>query len=136
MVNARPSIPLTAIPARLLDMMGGFTQQVRNPDSWEGWYWGSKHVWGQGFQGMMSPAANLIKDITENSDMVLFWGCDPETTPWGFTGQYATRILLFLEPGRHQTGLYLPGRQLRQLLSMPINGSRSCPIPMPLCSWP
>ncbi|HEY5529564.1 MAG TPA: molybdopterin-dependent oxidoreductase [Thermoleophilia bacterium] len=81
--------------ARLLDMMGGFTQQVRNPDSWEGWYWGSKHVWGQGFQGMMSPAANLIKDITENSDMVLYWGCDPETTPWGFTGQYASRICQF-----------------------------------------
>jgi molybdopterin guanine dinucleotide-containing S/N-oxide reductase-like protein len=80
---------------RLLDMMGGFTQQVRNPDSWEGWYWGSKHVWGQGFQGMMSPAANLIKDISENCDMVLFWGGDPETTPWGFTGQYATRICYF-----------------------------------------
>jgi molybdopterin guanine dinucleotide-containing S/N-oxide reductase-like protein len=80
---------------RLLDMMGGFTQQVRNPDSWEGWYWGSKHVWGQGFQGMMSPAANLIKDITENAEMLLFWGCDPETTPWGFTGQYATRICYF-----------------------------------------
>ena len=43
--------------ARLLDKMGGFTQQVRNPDSWEGWYWGAKHVWGQGFQGMMAPAA-------------------------------------------------------------------------------
>jgi len=80
---------------RLLDMMGGFTQQVRNPDSWEGWYWGSKHVWGQGFQGMMSPAANLIKDISENSEMCLFWGCDPETTPWGFTGQYATRVCYF-----------------------------------------
>ncbi len=81
--------------ARLLDMMGGFTQQVRNPDSWEGWYWGAKHVWGQGFQGMMSPAANLIKDISENCDMVLKWGCDEETTPWGFTGQYATRISQF-----------------------------------------
>jgi molybdopterin guanine dinucleotide-containing S/N-oxide reductase-like protein len=80
---------------RLLDMMGGFTQQVRNPDSWEGWYWGSKHVWGQGFQGMMSPAANLIKDMSENSEMLLFWGCDPETTPWGFTGQYATRVCYF-----------------------------------------
>ncbi len=80
---------------RLLDMMGGFTQQVRGPDSWEGWYWGAKHVWGQGFQGMMSPAANLIKDITENSELLLFWGCDPETTPWGFTGQYATRICYF-----------------------------------------
>ena len=76
-------------------MMGGFTQQVRNPDSWEGWYWGAKHVWGQGFQGMMSPAANLIKDISENADMVLKWGCDEETTPWGFTGQYASRISQF-----------------------------------------
>ena len=81
--------------ARLLDMMGGFTQQVRNPDSWEGWYWGAKHVWGQGFQGMMSPAANLIKDISENSELVLKWGCDEETTPWGFTGQYASRISQF-----------------------------------------
>ena len=81
--------------ARLLEMMGGFTQQVRNPDSWEGWYWGAKHVWGQGFQGMMSPAKNVIKDISENSDLVLKWGCDEETTPWGFTGQYASRISQF-----------------------------------------
>jgi molybdopterin guanine dinucleotide-containing S/N-oxide reductase-like protein len=81
--------------SRLLDMMGGFTQQVRNPDSWEGWYWGAKHVWGQGFQGMMSPANNVVKDMTEHCDMILFWGGDPETTPWGFTGQYATRICYF-----------------------------------------
>jgi anaerobic selenocysteine-containing dehydrogenase len=27
----------------LHDALGGFTQQQRNPDSWEGWYWGSKH---------------------------------------------------------------------------------------------
>ncbi len=80
---------------RLFDMMGGFTQQVRNPDSWEGWYWGSKHVWGQGIQGMMDPAANIVKDMTEHCDMVLFWGGDPETTPWGFTGQCATRLCYF-----------------------------------------
>ena len=30
----------------LMDMLGGYTQQIRNPDSWEGWYWGAKHVWG------------------------------------------------------------------------------------------
>ncbi len=79
----------------LLDQMGGFTLQVRNPDSWEGWYWGSKHVWGQGAQGIMYPAANIIKDTTEHADMVLFWGCDPETTPWGFTGQFASRLCYF-----------------------------------------
>jgi len=81
--------------ARLFDMMGGFTQQVRNPDSWEGWYWGSKHVWGQGIQGMYNPADNIIKDMSEHCDMVLFWGGDPETTPWGFTGQCATRLCYF-----------------------------------------
>jgi molybdopterin guanine dinucleotide-containing S/N-oxide reductase-like protein len=79
----------------LLDKMGGFTQQVRNPDSWEGWYWGAKHVWGQGFIGMMQPADNIVKDMTENCDMVLFWGCDPETTPWGFVGQSATQLCYF-----------------------------------------
>lgn len=79
----------------LLDHMGGFSLQVRNPDSWEGWYWGAKHVWGQGIQGMYSPTDNLVKDATENCEMVLFWGCDPETTPWGFTGQFASRLMYF-----------------------------------------
>jgi trimethylamine-N-oxide reductase (cytochrome c) len=82
-------------PTLLLDKMGGFTQQVRNPDSWEGWYWGAKHVWGKGFIGMMAPADNVVKDISENSDMVLVWGGDPETTHWGFRGQLASRLLYF-----------------------------------------
>ena len=80
---------------RLLEMLGGFTQQVRNPDSWEGFYWGAKHVWGDGLVGMMAPSTNCVKDITENSEMLLFWGCDPETTPWGFVGQFASRLCYF-----------------------------------------
>jgi trimethylamine-N-oxide reductase (cytochrome c) len=79
----------------LLDKLGGFTQMVRNPDSWEGWYWGSKHVWGQGQVGMQSPSDNSLKDVTENADTLLFWGCDPETTPWGFVGQFASRVCYF-----------------------------------------
>jgi anaerobic selenocysteine-containing dehydrogenase len=82
-------------PGILLKAMGGFTQQVRNPDSWEGWYWGSKHVWGQGIQGMMLPAGNTVKDCTDHSDMMLFWSCDPETTPWGFTGQFPSRLSFY-----------------------------------------
>ena len=79
----------------LLDKMDGFTQQIRNPDSWEGWYWGSKHVWGKGFIGMMAPAENTVKDVCVNSDMVLVWGGDPETTHWGFRGQLASRLLFY-----------------------------------------
>jgi molybdopterin guanine dinucleotide-containing S/N-oxide reductase-like protein len=82
-------------PTLLLDKMGGFTQQVRNPDSWEGWYWGAKHVWGPGLIGMMAPNDNIVKDISEHSDMVLVWGGDPETTAWGFRGQMASRIMYF-----------------------------------------
>ena len=79
----------------LLEILGGFTQQVRGPDSWEGWYWGAKHVWGQGSVGLMEPSANVVKDITLNTEMVLMWGCDPETTTWGFAGQFASRLCYF-----------------------------------------
>jgi len=79
----------------LFDKMGGFTQQVRNPDSWEGWYWGAKHVWGSGLIGMMAPADNIVKDITEHSDTVVVWGGDLETTPWGFRGQMCSRLMYF-----------------------------------------
>jgi trimethylamine-N-oxide reductase (cytochrome c) len=79
---------------RLLEMMGGYTLQARNADSWEGWYWGAKHVWGQDPVGQ-GIQTNLWKDISENTDMLLFWGCDPETTPWGWSGQQASRLCYF-----------------------------------------
>jgi anaerobic selenocysteine-containing dehydrogenase len=77
---------------KLLALLGGYTIQMRNPDSWEGWAWGAKHVWGMEGVGQMKPDGNVIPDIAENSQLLLFWGCDPETSPWGFNGQMASRI--------------------------------------------
>jgi len=77
----------------LLEKMGGYTLQVRNPDSWEGWYWGSQHVWGTMEVGMMAPSHNCFKDVSENCEMLLFWGADLETTPWGFSGQFPSQAL-------------------------------------------
>lgn len=77
---------------KLLALLGGYTLQMRNPDSWEGWAWGAKHVWGMEPVGEMGPAGNLMPDIAENAEFLLFWGCDPETTPWGFNGQMASRL--------------------------------------------
>lgn len=51
----------------LLELLGGFTLQTRNADSWEGWYWGAKHAWGMEPVGQMQPAINVIKDISEHS---------------------------------------------------------------------
>jgi anaerobic selenocysteine-containing dehydrogenase len=76
---------------RLLELMGGYTLQVRNPDSWEGWYWGAKHMWGMEPLGLMKPYGNIVMDVARNTDMILYWGCDPETTPWYRSGQAASR---------------------------------------------
>ena len=38
--------PSHGCPNRLLSILGGYTLQMRNMDSWEGWFWGAKHVWG------------------------------------------------------------------------------------------
>jgi molybdopterin guanine dinucleotide-containing S/N-oxide reductase-like protein len=77
---------------KLLRLLGGYTYQFRNPDSWEGWYWGAKHVWGCEPVGKMVPQSNIIPDIAEHTEMLLFQGCDPETTPWGWGGQTISRL--------------------------------------------
>jgi anaerobic selenocysteine-containing dehydrogenase len=76
--------------ASLLAYLGGYTLQTRNPDSWEGWYWGAKHVWGMDPVGL-EPQENVFADIAENTETLLFWGCDPETTSWGWSGQGVSR---------------------------------------------
>ncbi len=76
---------------RLLRLWGGFTQQNRQPDSWEGWWWGSKHFWGCEPVGQ-GKQSNLLYDISKNAELLLFWGCDQETTPWGWQGQLPSRL--------------------------------------------
>jgi anaerobic selenocysteine-containing dehydrogenase len=83
------------LPAKFLKLMGGYTLQTRNPDSWEGWYWGAKHAWGMEPFGQMKPDTNVMYDTAKNTRMILFWGCDPETTPWGPDGQMASRLCYF-----------------------------------------
>jgi anaerobic selenocysteine-containing dehydrogenase len=81
---------------RLLSLLGGYTIQMRNLDSWEGQNWGAKHVWGCEPVGEMMPAANLYPDIAENGELLLFWGCDPETTAHPIQGMLASRLCYWL----------------------------------------
>jgi trimethylamine-N-oxide reductase (cytochrome c) len=83
-------------PNRLLSLLGGYTIQLRNQDSWEGWSWGSKNVWGCETVGEMVPFANIYEDMAENAQMLLFWGCDPETTPHAINGMMASRLCYWL----------------------------------------
>ncbi len=69
----------------------GCVVQARNADSWEGWYWGGKVIWGNDPVGEQIQLTNVLKDVAENSDAVFHWGCDLETTPWGWGGQLSSR---------------------------------------------
>ena len=77
---------------KLLSLLGGYTLQQRNTDSWEGWYWGGKHIWGSEPVGQLRPVTNIIPDMAANTELMLFWGCDMETTPWGWQGQLPSRL--------------------------------------------
>ena len=65
---------------------------MRNPDSWEGWWWGAKHVWGCSRWASRCRRSNIIYDISKNAELLLFWGCDQETTTWGWQGQLPSRL--------------------------------------------
>ena len=77
---------------RLLAMLGPYTYQMRNMDSWEGWHLGARLVWGCEPFGEMMPSSNIYPDIAKHSDMLLFWGCDPETTPLGMVSHMPGRL--------------------------------------------
>lgn len=76
---------------------GWWTQQVRNPDSWEGYYWGAKHVWG--FDGSLGepPQDAVWDDVLANTEMVIFSGNDPEATGIGMSGSIALEMVDWLK---------------------------------------
>ena len=81
---------------KLLDLLGGFTMQIRNADSWEGWFWGTKHFWGGEPFGLMPNCSNLYTDVAKHSELLLYEACDPTTTTRGFcSGDQVSRFCLF-----------------------------------------
>lgn len=76
---------------------GWWTQQVRNPDSWEGYYWGAKHVWG--FDNSLGePIQDAVwDDVLEHTEMVIFSGNDPEATGLGMSGSIALEMIDWLK---------------------------------------
>jgi trimethylamine-N-oxide reductase (cytochrome c) len=63
----------------------GYTRMVSNPDSWEGWFWGAAHHWGNVMRMGGAEPYGLMEDCLKEAEMIVFWGSDPETT----SGSYA-----------------------------------------------
>jgi molybdopterin guanine dinucleotide-containing S/N-oxide reductase-like protein len=61
----------------------GFTYGEHNPDSWEGWHWGGMHMWGNSHRLGIPEQYDLLEDALKNTDMIVFWSSDPETSGGG-----------------------------------------------------
>ena len=58
----------------------GHTATASNPDSWEGWYWGAMHHWGNSARLGGSEGYGTVEDLLKECEMVVFWSSDPEAT--------------------------------------------------------
>jgi anaerobic selenocysteine-containing dehydrogenase len=63
--------------------LAGMTWIAQNADSWEGWLWVGAHMWGNTHRLGIPEQTDLLEDALKNTDMIVFWSSDPETTGGG-----------------------------------------------------
>lgn len=68
----------------------GWTRVIHNPDSWEGWYWGSVHHYGHSMRLGNPEFFGQVEDCLKNAEMIVFWSSDPEATNGLYAGYEGT----------------------------------------------
>jgi molybdopterin guanine dinucleotide-containing S/N-oxide reductase-like protein len=92
----------TSAWARFFNLLG-FTDILDNPDSWEGWHWGATHVYGFYWRLGMPEQYDLLGDALRNTDLIVHWGNDPDSTRGIYGGQESAVWRLWLrELGKKQ----------------------------------
>ena len=69
----------------------GMTYIEANPDSWEGWLWGGAHMWGNTHRLGNLEGYDLLEDALKNTEMIVFWSSDPDTTQGGVYAGYESQ---------------------------------------------
>ena len=65
----------------------GYSQCADNPDSWEGWHWGTPHVWGHWWRLGFCEQSELLQDALKNTEQIIYWSVDPNSTSYMYSGQ-------------------------------------------------
>ncbi|MGA3101624.1 MAG: molybdopterin-dependent oxidoreductase [Terracidiphilus sp.] len=71
---------------RFMHMLN-YTPVLDNPDSWEGWHWGATHSYGFYWRLGMPEQFDLLEDGLKNTEMIVFWSNDPDSTRGTYSGQ-------------------------------------------------
>ncbi len=69
----------------------GFTRVHQNPDSWEGWYWGAVHHFGNSMRIGAVGAYGTVEDCLKECEMIVFWSGDPDAVPGAYGGSEGTQ---------------------------------------------
>jgi len=98
----------------------GHTKMVINPDSWEGWYWGAMHHYGNSMRNGAFEPYGQIRDCLENCEMIVFWSSDPESSSGSYAAfegtvrrQWARQLgvkMVHIDPYLNHTGAFLGGK--------------------------
>jgi len=73
----------------------GTTRVHPNPDSWEGWYWGAMHHYGNALRLGIPDFYGTVEDCLKECEMMVFWSSDPETTNGIYGGFEGTQRRLW-----------------------------------------
>lgn len=65
----------------------GYTTLFDNPDSWEGWQWGSIHSWGFHWRLGHNEPFGQLEDALKHTEQIIYWSVDPNSTSYMYGGQ-------------------------------------------------
>ena len=100
----------------------GATMTMLNPDSWEGWYWGGMHHYGNSMRNGAAEIYGQVEDCLQEAEMIVYWSSDPEVTGGvygSFEGtvrrQWAKELgieMVHIDPFLNETAAFMGGKWL------------------------
>ena len=99
---------------KLLTMFGGYTLQIRDADSWEGWWWGAKHAWGCEPVGPADASEEPALGHLQEHRTAASLGVRPRDHRLGLAGPTHQPPELLVDRAGDQADLHRARRQLRQ----------------------
>ncbi|MCG8440166.1 MAG: molybdopterin-dependent oxidoreductase, partial [Caulobacterales bacterium] len=79
----------------------GMTRMLMNPDSWEGWYWGAQHHYGNAMRVGLPASYGTLEDCLQEAEQVIFWSSDPEGINPVYAGYESTQRRLWAKELGH-----------------------------------
>ena len=94
----------------------GCSKLHNNPDSWEGWYWGAMHHWGNSLRLGTPEFYGTVEDCLKEAELMVFWSSDPDAS-YGYEGtvrrEWATELgipMVHIDPFLNHTAAHLGGK--------------------------